>query len=67
MRQTKTLVLAAAALAASVTLASAQTAQDHDAHHPGTDAGVTAQAHPQRRFPGWGAARHRAPCRGRPE
>jgi hypothetical protein len=43
---TKTLVLAAAALAASVTLARAQTAQDHEAHHPGTDAGTTAQAQP---------------------
>jgi hypothetical protein len=43
---TKTLVLAAAALAASVTLASAQTAQDHEAHHPGTDAGTTAQTQP---------------------
>jgi hypothetical protein len=41
---TKILVLAAAALAASVTLASAQTAQDP--HHPGTDAGTTAQAQP---------------------
>jgi LTXXQ motif family protein len=40
----KTLVLAAAALAASVTLASAQTAQDP--HHPGTDAGTTAQSQP---------------------
>ena len=37
------LALTAIALVASVTLASAQTAQDHQAHHPGTDVSQATQ------------------------
>jgi hypothetical protein len=43
---TKTLILAAAALAAGIAIASAQTAPGQDPHHPGTDGGGTAQTKP---------------------